>query len=144
MLFFVVANLLTFGICAAAVRYGERAERLGAFWLLANIVIQLVVAGGASISPTMRVLIDGVYATGLIPLAFFYVSWFIGLMALLECAAFTIQAFYLLQDIPSDRTLNLVSNTITAAVTVTLLASTVASCIYRRRLSRLDATAAMA
>ena len=96
----------------------------------------MVLGGTGSISPTLQVLVDGVYATGLIPLAFYSVSWFIGLMALLECLAFTITAFYLIEDIPSDATSILLNNVICAAATLTLLASTVASCIYRRRLAR--------
>jgi hypothetical protein len=133
MLIFVLANAITFAICLAAIRFGGLAERIGGIWLLCNVAGQLLIAGAGNISPTLRVLVDGIYATGLIPLAFYTVSWFIGLMALLECGAFTMQAIYLIQDIPADSASSLLNNVVCAAVTLTLLASTVASCIHRRR-----------
>jgi len=122
MLLFILPTAITIAICLAAIKYGGQAERLGGFWLIFNIIAQLVLGGTGSISPTLQVLVDGVYATGLIPLAFYSVSWFIGLMALLECLAFTITAFYLIEDIPSDATSILLNNVICAAATLTLLA----------------------
>ena len=144
MVLWIAANLAVFAICGLAVRFGGPAERIGGCWVAANVIVQIVLTGGYMRSPTLQLLVDGIYATGLIPLAVIYVSWFIGIMAFVVCAAFTQEAVYLLADIPFSGTSTIVNNLVCLTSTLALLASTVASWMHRRRLERSGARLAVA
>jgi len=125
----VIAQVLIFGL---AIRYGDRAIRLGAIWSAANVFLHAALSLCGLTSPTLHLINDGIYATGLLPLAFFTVSPWIGALALLACGSFILQSWYLLGDRPFDRTFALVNDAIMIAYLLTFIAATVASMAGRR------------
>lgn len=132
MLIAVFEYLFLLAVSGFAFKMGGRAERQGASWLLLNVGLHAVLTLGGVGSPTPHLIADGVYATGLIPLAFLHVSWWIGVMALIECASFILQAVYLVTDQTIDLTFAQINNALFLAAVLTLLISAVASMLQRR------------
>jgi hypothetical protein len=130
--------LLIFGF---AIKYGDRAIRLGAIWLVVNMSLHFVLSLGGRASPTLHLIDDGIYATGLLPLAFFTVSYWIGVLALLACGSFILQSVYLLADRPTDWTYAHINDAITVCCLLTLIAGGVASILERRKERREEAQA---
>src|SRR4051794_29763846 len=100
IIFIIAAQVLIFG---SAIRYGDRVIRLAAVWICVNIGVHHVLSVGGVASPTFHLINDGIYATGLLPLAFFSVSPWTGVLALLACGSFVLQSFYLLSERATDR-----------------------------------------
>jgi hypothetical protein len=125
----VAAQVLIFGF---AIKYGDRVIRLAAIWISANVFLHSMLSLGGVASPTLHLIADGIFATGLLPLAFFSVSPWIGVLALLACGSFILQSFYLLGDRATDRMFVHVNDAITLAYLITFFAGTVASILARR------------
>ena len=121
---------------------GGVAERRGVIWWCLNYLIgtALVLAGWKS--PTGSLILDGIYATGLLPLAMIYVGWSVGALTLLAAAAFSLEAFYLIQDLPVDGFYSLWNNIIAAGTGVVFLASGLSNWICCRRLRPTNSPAA--
>jgi hypothetical protein len=83
---------------------GGRADRLGAIWFGANMILSGIVTVAGFRSTVVQLVMDGTYALGLLPLAMIYVSYSMGLLTLLSAALFCLEALYLLNDWPVDRT----------------------------------------
>jgi hypothetical protein len=131
--------------CGYAIKFGDRVIRLGGIWILANIVVHaLFTLGGGIVSPTLHLIDDGIYATGLLPLAFYSVSPWIGALALLACGSFALQSYYLLSDRHTDLFFLVINNSLTAACLLTLIAGTTASILGRRQERRTRTPAALA
>jgi hypothetical protein len=140
IIFIIAAQLLVFG---SAIRWGDRTIRQAAIWISANIAIHTCLSIGGVASPTLHLINDGIYATGLLPLAFFSVSPTIGVLALLACGSFVLQSFYLLAEKPTDWTFTHVNDAINAGYLLTFVAGTIASVRSRRR-ERKETTGALA
>ena len=123
---------------------GGQAERRGAIWFLINYLIGTGLGLVGWNSPTATLILDGVYATGLLPLAIIYVSWWVGAMALLAAAAFSLEAVYLIQDLPANAFYLLCTNGITVAIGLVFLASGAANWLRRRRLRPIQLAGAKA
>jgi hypothetical protein len=106
--------------CGFVIRFGDRVMRLAAIWMLANIVAHSAASLAWDGSPTFHLVDDGIYATGLLPLAFFSVSPWIGALALLACGSFILQSVYLLADRPTDLMFMVVNNVITLTALLVL------------------------
>ena len=132
----VLVQLLVLGY---AVKCGDRVIRMAALWFAASVFLHAALSFGGVSSPTLHLVNDGIYATGLLPLAFFSVSPWIGALALLACGSFVLQSLYLLNDRPTDWTFTYVNDAIMVAYLLTFLAGTTASVISRRRARPLQA-----
>jgi hypothetical protein len=132
------SNLIIFAvvilICGFAIRCGDRIIRHVAVWIFANIVLHALLSLGGIASPTLHLIDDGIYATGLLPLAFFSVSPWIGALAFLATGSFVLQSFYLLSDRQTDWTFVVINNLLTMSCLLTLVAATVVGIVNRRRL----------
>jgi hypothetical protein len=129
----IAAQVLILG---SAIKYGDRVIRLAAIWMSVNIVLHMAVSRGQLSSATLHLVADGVFATGLLPLAFFSVSPWIGLLTLLACGGFVHQSAYLLNDLPTGRAFAYVNDAIVVGCLLTILAGTIASVRGRRRSRR--------
>lgn len=123
--------------CAAfAYREGQRPERLGALWLGANTIAGVLLLGGDS--PTVHLVLDGVYAVGLLPLAIIYVSYWVGLLTLIAAALFGLEAVYLVNDWPIDRAYADINNALGLAGPLVMLICGLANGWRRRRRSMVE------
>jgi hypothetical protein len=129
----IAAQVLILGL---AIKYGDRVIRMAAIWMSANIVLHMALSGGQLSSATMHLVADGVFATGLLPLAFFSVSPWIGLLTVLACGGFVHQSVYLLNDMPTGRAFAYINDTIMVGNLLIFLAGTIASVRGRRRSRR--------
>jgi hypothetical protein len=120
-------------VCGFAIKFGDQVMRMAGIWLLANIMFHTVASLVWDASPTIHLIDDGIYATGLLPLAFFSVSPWIGGLALLACGSFILQSVYLLTDQSTDRLFVTINNGITLAILLLLMIGSTADLLRRRR-----------
>jgi hypothetical protein len=130
IIFTIAAQLLIFGF---AIKCGDRVLRLGAIWISINILVHTVLTVSGLRSPTFHLINDGVFATGLLPLAFFSVSPSVGVLALLACGSFILQSSYLLTDRHTDAVFIQVNDAINVGYLLTFLIGTIAAVVSRRR-----------
>src|SRR5206468_2642817 len=130
---YFVQLLLVIGSAAFACAVGDEPDRRAALWLIANYVVGTTVMAAGWTSPTMNLVLDGIYATGFLPLAIIYVSWLAGALTLLAAGIFSLEAAYLLQDRLADRFYVHVNNGVTLAIAVTFVTSGVLSLRQRRK-----------
>lgn len=95
--------------------------------MFVNVGIHTVLQMCGERSTTFHLAVDGIYATGLLPLAFFFVSWWIGSQTLIACAGFGLQAAYLLTDRPPDSFFVQTSNILFALSLLNLVIATFCS-----------------
>ncbi|MDB5444722.1 MAG: hypothetical protein JWQ97_39 [Phenylobacterium sp.] len=133
ILIFAAQFLLMIGAAAFAYAVGGAGERQGALWWGANYIVTTILVATGWNSPTLQLVVDGICATGFLPLAFIYVSWWAGAIALLAAGAFTLEAAYLLQDQTVDAFYMKVNNAITVATGLVFLTSGVVNLWVRRR-----------
>jgi hypothetical protein len=119
--------------CGFAINCGDRTLRWTGIWILGNSLFHTLLACGGVTSPTLHLINDGVYATGLLPLAFLTVSPWVGALALLACGAFIVQSVYLLSDRPTDWTFAVLNNVITVVALATLATGAAIAMLDRRR-----------
>ena len=133
----VVAEYVLTGACAAfAYKQGGRAERLGAAWFALNMVVGLVINFFGNDAPVFHLVEDGIFAVGLLPLAMIFVSYWIGLVTLIAAALFSLEAFYLLNDMPTDLTYAWVNNCLWLSVPLVFLSAGSAKFLEKRREAR--------
>ena len=138
---FAAQFLLMIGAAGFAYAVGGAGERQGALWWGANYIVTTVLVATGWNSPTLQLVVDGICATGFLPLAFIYVSWWAGAIALLAAGAFSLEAAYLLQDQTVDAFYMKVNNAITLATGLVFLTSGVVNLWVRRRKKRTPAVA---
>ena len=141
----MIVFIIYFALFAAvgfACAQGDLPERLGGIWLLLNAGIHWLVQTFLNDAASLHVIIDGVYATGLLPLAAFYVSWWIGAQTFIAAAGFSLEAYYLLNDMPIDYPFIAISNVLFICGLLNLAIATGAT-VWRRSHSggRLEAHA---
>jgi hypothetical protein len=118
------AQVIFLFVCVAfAYAYGGPAERRAAVWWGANWSLATAFLLFNLNSPTVQLILDGICATGFLPLAFIYVNWLAGAVALLAAVTFTLEASYLLQDQTIDLFYVVVNNSITVATALVFLVS---------------------
>lgn len=130
---FVAEQLLLLGFVCFAIVRGGYAERRGAAWFLGNMIVHSVLTVSGVDSPTAHLVLDGIFATGLLPLAFFHVSWWIGIVALLAGASFGLQAWYLVAEIETDITYRRINNALAVGICLTLFVSALVSTRARKK-----------
>ena len=133
MAIWLTENLVLLAICLTAIRFGGAPERHGGIWFLSTAALQAILTGSHIGSTTVYLVVDGIYAAGLIPLAYFHMSWWIGVMTFLVCGSFSLQAFYLNLDETTDVHFAWVYNAVFGIQLITILGATIASYIHRRR-----------
>lgn len=130
--------LMTVACAAFAYRQGGRAEQLGAAWFALNMVVGLVINIFGNDAPVFHLVEDGIFAVGLLPLAMIFVSYWIGLVTLIAAALFSLEAFYLLNDMPTDLAYAWVNNTLWFSLPLVFLSAGSANLLRRRREARLQ------
>jgi len=133
ILIFAAQFLLMIGAAAFAFAMGGSAERQGALWWGLNYVVTTILVAMGWNSPTLQLVVDGICATGFLPLAVLYVSWWAGAIALLSASVFSLEALYLLQDQKVDMFYMQVNNIITIGTGLVFLACGFANLFARRR-----------
>ena len=131
-------------ICGFAIQAGDWTLQMAGIWILANIVLHGLLILVWSASPTLHLIDDGIYATGLLPLAFFSVSPWIGALAFLACGSFILQSVYLLGDLKIDTIFVVINNVVTIGCLLTLFSGAMAGVLARRRARRADDMAGLA
>jgi len=124
--------VLVIGSAGFAFAVGHAPERRGALWLIVNYVVDTALVAGGWKSPTLSLVLDGIYATGFLPLAIIYVSWWAGALALLAAGIFSLEAAYLMQDRAIDGLYNVINDSVTLAIALTFLACGIVSLRNRR------------
>ena len=133
----LVAEYVVMGACAAfAYKQGGRAERLGAAWFAINMVVSAAFSFTGYDAPVIHLVEDGIFAVGLLPMAMIFVSYWIGLVTLIAAALFSLEAFYLLNDMPTDLTYAWVNNCLWLSVPLVFLSAGSAKFLEKRREAR--------
>lgn len=135
-------NVVILGIAWFAHREGGLAERLGAIWLGCNTVIGATLLLLHLDSPLSHLIADGIFAIGLLPLAVIFASYWIGLVTFAAAALFSLEAFYLINEWPMDRTFAQINNVLVLSVPIVLLCSGVVNRHRRKRRERAERRAA--
>ncbi|CAN7415215.1 hypothetical protein LJR225_002660 [Phenylobacterium sp. LjRoot225] len=128
-------NLLILGCALFAYREGGIAERIGSVWLACNTIVGSLLLVLRVDSLTTHLVADGVFATGLLPLAVIFASYWVGLVTLAASALFALEAVYLINDWPIDRLFANVNNGLAIAIPLVILCSGLANRRRRRRLA---------
>jgi hypothetical protein len=132
----VAAEYVVMAACAAfAYTQGDRGERLGASWFALNMVVSLISLAGYD-APVAHLVMDGIFAVGLLPLAMIFVSYWIGLVTLIAAALFSLEALYLLNDWPNDKAYAWVNNCLWLAVPLVFFGAGLSSFLKNRRAAR--------
>jgi hypothetical protein len=114
-----------------AYRQGGLPERLGLIWWGVNIVVGVLLTTANLDTPLSHLILDGVFAIGLLPLAMIFVSYWIGAVTLISAALFGLEAVYLLNDRPIDPVYAWVNNSLLLLIPAAFLSSGFVN-IYRR------------
>lgn len=133
LLLLALYYLLAFGCAAYAWSQGDRGERLGAIWFALNMLGTLLASAAGFRSPTIHLIEDGIFAVGVLPLAIIYVSYWIGLVTFAAAALFTLEALYLINDLPIDNTYSRINNSLWLAVLLIFLISGICNQMRRRK-----------
>ena len=144
----MAAEYVVMAACATfAYKQGDRAEKLGAAWFGMNLAVNIATSafGLGRDGAVIYLVEDGVFAVGLLPMAMIFVSYWIGLVTLIAAALFSLEALYLLNDLPLDLTYAWVNNSLWLSVPLVFLSAGGAKCVKKRREARrLQAEAAEA
>jgi len=136
--FVIPLTLNVFNLACAlfAYREGGLAERLGAAWLGCNTVVGAVLLILKLDSPVSHLIADGVFATGLLPLAVIFASYWIGALTFAAAALFSLEAFYLINEWPVDRTFSQINNVLVLSMPLVMLCSGAVNRLRRKRRER--------
>jgi cell division protein FtsW (lipid II flippase) len=133
----IAVEYVIMAACATfAHRRGGRGEQLGAIWFAANMAVSICAILLGFDSPLSHLILDGIFALGLLPLAMIFVSYWIGLVTLIAAALFSLEALYLLNEWPNDRAYAWVNNCLWLSVPLVFLISGVANLWRDRRGAR--------
>jgi hypothetical protein len=130
---FAIQFLLSVGSAAFAFTTGTRAERLAALWWGGNYIGSTVFVLAGWLTPTFQLVMDGICATGFLPFAILCVSWWAGAMTLLAAGIFSLEAFYLLRDMPVDTPYAVVNNGVVIAEALVFVAMGLVNLRTRRK-----------
>ena len=128
-----VYYLIMCGSAAFAYKEGGRGDRLGALWYGVNIAVGACFNLIGLSSPTAHLTSDGIFATGLLPLAVIYASYWVGAVTFIAAALFSLEALYLVNEWPIDVTYAMVNNALCIAIPLVLLVSGACNGRMRRR-----------
>lgn len=131
-------NLICLGCALFAYREGGLAERLGAIWLGCNTIVGATLLVLHLDSPLSHLIADGVFATGLLPLAVIFASYWVGLVTLAAAALFSLEAIYLIYEWPMDQTFAQINNVLVLSVPLVMLCSGVVNRWRRKRRERAE------
>jgi hypothetical protein len=135
----IAFNAVVFFIPAVCVVFaflkGGPAERRAALWWGVNWLVGTLFVAVNLNSPTLQLIVDGICATGFLPLAVLDVSWLAGAVALLSALTFTLEAAYLLDDRKIDYFYIATNNALTTAIALVFLTSGVINHVRRRKLA---------
>jgi hypothetical protein len=123
IVFVTVYYLVPFVAAAFAFQQGERGDRLGAVWFCANILFGGLFELLGLSSPTMHLVTDGIFATGLLPLAIIYASYWVGALCLIASALFTLEAVYLIDERAIDHAYAIANNALLLSTPAVLMIS---------------------
>jgi hypothetical protein len=137
-------NVVILGVALFAYREGALAERLGGVWLGCNTVVGAALLLLDLDSPLSHLIADGVFATGLLPLAVIFASYWIGLVTLAAAALFSLEAIYLIYELPMDQTFAQINNVLVLSVPLVMLCSGVVNRWRRKRRERAERRAGVA
>ncbi len=112
---------------------GSRAERLGVAIFLAGAIYAMVVYSFVprSLVPTLLLLGEGAMGVGFLFLALRYMNAWLGVAMLLQAIQFSLHAYYLVGDLPRDRTFAMVNNLDSIGVLLCILVGTLLT--WRKR-----------
>jgi len=129
-----IFSLIGLGVCLLSLWKGQASERLGAWCILANLLVTILAT--TLLSPDMRpigqLVIDAATALGLLFVVLRFGSLWLGAVMLLYAAQFTLHSFYFVTSRPTDNLHAAVNNIDFLAVIVCLAAGTLIS-IHRQR-----------
>jgi hypothetical protein len=130
----IVAWTVSIAICVLAWIVGGRAERMGAFFLLAAALAAVGVHEFApkSLQPLLLLADDGLLALGFLYLALRYTTAWLGGALLLQGVQFSLHAYYFVAERAHDRFYSTINNIDSLGVTACVLLGTVLA--WRRRL----------
>jgi hypothetical protein len=133
----IVNNVAVLFIPAGCVVFayimGGPAERRAALWWGLNWLLGTLFVAVNLNSPTLQLIVDGICATGFLPLAVLDVSWLAGAVTLLCAMTFTLEAAYLLEDKKIDVIYMIANNCLTVATALVFLASGLLNLNNRRK-----------
>ena len=131
MLFAIAADVIGTLACLFALMKGERAERIGAAIIYANILAYIANGTLFHGNQVAALVIDGVTAASLLVMAVMFASLWLGGVMLLYALQFSLHAFYFVTERPRDLLHSVVNNTIFFAVSACLIIGT--ALVWQRR-----------
>jgi hypothetical protein len=113
----------TLVVCGLAWTRGAAAERWGSLIVLAGSIVYLLILlflPPAS-QPIVNLLCEGLYGLSFLMLALRYASPWLGGAMLLQAIQFSLHAYYIVGELPHDRTYGLVNNLNSIGVLICIL-----------------------
>jgi hypothetical protein len=129
-----VFSLTGLSVCLLSLWKGQAAERLGAWCILANLLISIIATTVLSpqTRPIGQLVIDAATALGLLLAVLRFSSLWLGMVMLLYAGQFTLHSFYFVTSRPPDNLHAAINNLDFLAVIVCLAVGTLFS-MYRQR-----------
>jgi hypothetical protein len=118
-----VFYVMALGSAAFAYVHGERGDRVGALWYSVNVIVSGIFNLVGLSSPTAHLISDGIFATGLLPLAVIYASYWVGALTLIGAGLFALEAVYLIDERAIDLAYATANNALCIAVPIVLMIS---------------------
>lgn len=130
----IIAAFVAFGLaaCLLAFTKGDRAERLGAIVILANLLLSM--AGEHFFPKSILLWLDALTAVAMLAIALIYASPWLGAVMLLYAVQFGLHAFYFVMARPRDTFHVMVNNLDFLAILACLAIGAAMS--WRRRFRR--------
>ncbi len=128
------------GVCLLAFWKGGPTERIGAGLILANLFFDLFVSPKlpGELRPTLRLVLDALTASGLLALAMWYASLWLGAAMLLFATQFTLHSYYFVTNRHPDYFHALVNNLNFLGIILCLATGTALSWRWRILSDRAD------
>ena len=125
--------VVTLAVCGLAWARGAQAERWGAFIVLVGAIIYPLIQLFLPLAsqPVVYLLCEGLYGLSFLMLALRYASPWLGGAMLLQALQFSLHAYYIVGELPHDRTYGLVNNLNSIGVLICILLGIVVS--WRRQ-----------
>ncbi len=138
-----IFSLTGLAVCLAALWKGEASERLGAWCILANLLITILATTflGPEIRAVGQLVIDAATAVGLLIVVLRYGSLWLGGAMILYAAQFTLHSFYFVTGRAPDN-LHAAANNLDFLGVIVCLAAGTGISIRRRAASARAATLA--
>jgi hypothetical protein len=129
---------VTLGIIALAWWKGGSPERLGALAMLGAAVVALVVNAVMPVAarPILLLADEGLLGFIFLMLALRHASAWLGVAMILQAIQFSLHAYYLVGELPHDRTYAIVNNLDSLGVLLCILVGTLLAWRRRTRLAK--------